>query len=451
MAKAVSIIIRTKNEERWISSCLNSVFNQKFKDFEVIIVDNCSTDKTLEKVKQYDVKVVNIEDFLPGKAINLGIRASSGKYIVCLSGHCIPVDNLWLSNLVKNIKLSKVAGIYGRQEPLSYSSDFDKRDLLISFGLDRKIQKNDSFFHNANSIIRREVWDEISFDEAITNIEDRIWAKEVLKRGYRIIYEPAASVYHYHGIHQDRDQERCQKVVQILEKIEFGGNGNHLNIDKLNVVSVIPVKGTVGCLGKRSLLEFTLRRALDSRYIKHNVVSADNKESLDLARKLGADICILRPSELSRDYVEIQEVLKFTIEQLESMGIIPDIILYLSPTYPFRPKDLIDTLITKLVNGGFDSIIPIIPEFRSCWIEENKQLKRIDEGFIPSKLKNPIKIGISGLGIATYADVIRKGDRLGQKVGIIELDDITYSIDVGKPSGYQLASSIIDSWWKTNK
>ena len=46
----VSIIIRTKNEERWITSCLKSVSRQSYKNFEIIIVDNHSSDKTIEKV-----------------------------------------------------------------------------------------------------------------------------------------------------------------------------------------------------------------------------------------------------------------------------------------------------------------------------------------------------------------------------------------------------------------
>ena len=39
------------------------------------------------------------------------------------------------------------------------------------------------------------------FDETATNIEDRIWGQEMLKLGYRLVYEPNASVYHYNGIH----------------------------------------------------------------------------------------------------------------------------------------------------------------------------------------------------------------------------------------------------------
>ena len=125
----VSIIIRVKNEERWITSCLKGIFSQDYKNFEIIIVDNNSSDLSLEKAKEFKVKTINIEKFKPGKAINDGIRNSSGEIIVCLSGHCVPTSKKWLSNLIKELSNNKIAGVYGRQEPFSFSSDLDKRDL----------------------------------------------------------------------------------------------------------------------------------------------------------------------------------------------------------------------------------------------------------------------------------------------------------------------------------
>ena len=158
----VSLIIRTKNEERWLSSCLGAVFSQSYKAFEVILVDNESTDKTVEKARQYPIKkIVTISNYLPGKALNLGIEESKGKYIVCLSAHCIPTGNAWLGSLVNALEEDETyAGVYGRQEPMSFSASTDKRDLLLVFGLDRIIRTRDSFFHNANSILRKKLWEE---------------------------------------------------------------------------------------------------------------------------------------------------------------------------------------------------------------------------------------------------------------------------------------------------
>ena len=100
--------------------------------------------------------------------------------------------------------------MYGRQEPLSFTSDADKRDLDIVFGSDKIVQTKGSFFHNANSAIRKSIWKKINFDNKISNIEDRIWAEKIIKKGFKIIYEPDSSVYHYHGIHQDGNSHRLK-------------------------------------------------------------------------------------------------------------------------------------------------------------------------------------------------------------------------------------------------
>ena len=99
---------------------------------------------------------------------------------MCLSAHCIPQRADWLSRLHANMAKADVAGVYGRQLPMAYSTPQDKRDLLNTFGLDHRVQVKDTFFHNANSMIRRDLWQQHPFDETVTNIEDRVWAERVL-------------------------------------------------------------------------------------------------------------------------------------------------------------------------------------------------------------------------------------------------------------------------------
>ena len=119
-----------------------------------------------------------------------------------------------------NFNDDKVAGVYGRQLPLSFTDPIDKRDLLITFGLDKRVQVKDHFFHNANSMIPKRIWKKYPFDEEATNIEDRIWGKEVVNAGYRLIYDPEAAVYHHHGLHHGNNIERVKGVVSILEQVE---------------------------------------------------------------------------------------------------------------------------------------------------------------------------------------------------------------------------------------
>lgn len=218
----ISVVVRTKNEEFWIGRCLRAVTLQDYPEKEILVVDSGSADSTLDIVKDFNCTVIRMkpEEFTYGKALNLGFRSARGNFLVSLSAHCIPLNNKWLDRLLINFDSSDIAGVYGRQEPLSDSDAFDKRDLWITFGLDRKIQVNEPFFHNANSMIRRDIWESFPFAEGLSGVEDRDWAKRVLEHGHKIIYDPWASVYHYHGIHQKRDEARCKRVVEVIEKIE---------------------------------------------------------------------------------------------------------------------------------------------------------------------------------------------------------------------------------------
>jgi len=444
----ISIIIRTKNEERWITPCLKSVFNQSHKDFEVIIVDNESTDKTVEKAEKFDVKIVEYKkEYRPGRAINKGIKESKGELIACLSAHCVPVNNKWLTNLKRNFTKKDIAAVYGRQEPMSFTSDADKRDLAITFGLDKKIQVKDSFFHNANSMIRRDIWDKIPFDEVLTNIEDRAWAKNVLEKGYKIIYEPEASVYHYHGIHQNQNKKRCDGVVKILESLDLINN-HVLDIDSLYTVALIPIRGDALYLNNRPLVEYTIEKAKKSKYIDEIIVLTDNKKQAEISKKAGANVPFIRDEKYSSLEVELEAVLKYSIEKLEEKGIFADITVILEPTYPFRPPELVDNLIKQMVYQGLDTITPGKADWGSFWIEKNNSLTRVDEGDIPRTLKKPIHIGLKGLGCVTYPHLLREGKIFGEKVGILEIDNPYSPIEVRNDEDIKFANKLIQDWEK---
>ena len=276
----VSIVIRTKDEEDWIKPCLKQIQNQKFNGkYEIVLVDNMSKDATVKIAKELGVKkIIKIKKFIPGKAINEGIKESIGKKIILISAHCIPKSNLWLSKLYNSLNNKKIAVTYGRQLPLPYTSADDTRDLLYTFGNEQRIQKKDSFFHNAHSIIWKDIWKKYKFCEQAKNIEDRIWGEEVIKNGYFLKYNPQAEVYHYHGLHQHGPTEsfRAKNVSNITKTVLKENNSKIPDVltSKDKVVPIfVPIKREIKDLKK-------FNNFLEKLILKNNTkvfVFADNK------------------------------------------------------------------------------------------------------------------------------------------------------------------------------
>ena len=446
----VSIIIRTKNEDNWLEACLKSISLQSYKNYEIIIVDNGSKDRTLEIAKKYETKIVKIKKFIPGKAINDGIKASNGKIIVCLSAHCIPTDNGWLKNLIKPLKNKKVAGCYGRQKPLAYSSVFDKRDLLTLFGLDKKIHKKDPFFHNANSAFTKSIWKKFPFDEKVTNIEDRIWAKEVLNKKYIIKYEPEASVFHYHGVNQDRDYERCSKVVNILEKLfdDYGDeniNNNKVDLKNLKICAIIPLRGETYKINNKSNLENTIDGMNKSKYLSKIVVSTDNINTQKEAIKLGVESPFLRPKNLSQNFSDIISVANYTLDKLEKKGEKFNLIFLATCDYPFRDHLMYDLMIEKLVHSGLNTIVSASDIRSGVWLQNKKnyEKRQIIDSNVPNlaKEENTLKVSI-GHGCLTYPSLIRSNNIFFNKYNFFVSESQITHLEVSNPEDFKKLESL---------
>jgi len=199
----VSILIRTKNEGRHLEKTLSVLFSQTYKNFEILIVDSGSTDDTLSMARKYPVKLFEIkpEDFSFGYSLNYGIQHARGKYIICLSAHALPIGDAWIQTVIDNFSDERVAAVMTRAMPWPGCNPFDRRGLLRKYERPKMdIAKGPlSIFSNANSVIRKEIWKKVPFDETLTGSEDCDWQMKVAKLNYKIMYEPEAKLYHSHN------------------------------------------------------------------------------------------------------------------------------------------------------------------------------------------------------------------------------------------------------------
>jgi rhamnosyltransferase len=207
---AVAVILRSYNEAHLIQRCLEAVLQQRFDDFEVILVDSGSTDRTLEIARRYErVRIVPIAkaDFTYGRALNVGMRAAAAdsRIGVFLSAHAIPATPHWLDALTAPLFADEqVAGCYGKQTPLPEHlsnrvvAHLARHGYPQCYGETAFVTKTSHFFSNSNAAVRRGCWVANPYDETLPYSEDWFWAKQMIAAGHSIAYAPGACVLHSH-------------------------------------------------------------------------------------------------------------------------------------------------------------------------------------------------------------------------------------------------------------
>ena len=84
MDKKFSIIIPNYNKEDYVEETLNSIFNQTYKNYEVIVIDDASSDNSIEKIKKFDFRLFQTNRKMAGGARNVGLDNATGDYILFL-------------------------------------------------------------------------------------------------------------------------------------------------------------------------------------------------------------------------------------------------------------------------------------------------------------------------------------------------------------------------------
>lgn len=240
--KLVSVIIRTLNEERYLNELLQRINDQHSinYDIEVVIVDSGSTDKTLDIAERWQARIthINKDDFSFGRSLNIGCRFSKGQFLVFISGHCIPVDSHWIERLITPLE-DQCVYTYGRQIGRD-STKYSERQLFQKYFPEvSRIPQAGFFVNNANSAIRRDVWERFLFDEELTGCEDMYLARQIVNAGQKLGYVAEAPVYHIHDETWQRVAIRYEREAIALQRILPEIHINFLDMCKYIIVGIL--------------------------------------------------------------------------------------------------------------------------------------------------------------------------------------------------------------------
>ena len=406
----VNIVVRTFNEEDWIRSCLTRIFAQDYHNMVVTVVDSGSTDATKSIVQEFtNVCLIEIVDFLPGKAINIGIQAQSSEYAMILSAHCLIKGTNCISSYVDFLEENlNVAGVYGKQLPLKYTHPDDARDLMITFGNETRIQKKDSFFHNANSMLRMSVVNQIPIDNSVKHIEDRLWADHVIKGGHQVAYLPEAEVYHYHGLHQHGKTSsfRAEGVVSLLR--QFSGNieeeCEQIHGRKFTCPIVILVDPVVGEL--ESTLD-RVRQVLSELNEENIYLFANDSKFRELC--VGGKVTYLSRAKLGVSSGESFRALsRKLLDAIEAdLEIVSDAVSFIDMSYSHLNLDFIKLARTLLFERCYKAVLPAWQDSGNYWKRDGGVFVELNVNYEKKEDKSELYRSVLGQGGCVRSSEIR--------------------------------------------
>lgn len=215
--KPVSIVIPIKNRGNLLPNLIKNLLNLHYTHFEIIIVDDCSTDNTKDILKKYPIKSISLEKSVgSAQARNIGINEAKNDIIALTDSDCI-VSRNWLNELVPFLEKYDVVG--GK---ILFLNSAEMKLYPINMKNETVINKESAvnFLNTKNMIFRKDLWKRTN---GFLNyrIEDLEFSWRVLKKGFKLIYVPKGLVIHYGNRSILQNIRRFSQYGKSYSKIAF--------------------------------------------------------------------------------------------------------------------------------------------------------------------------------------------------------------------------------------
>ncbi|MFN6945100.1 MAG: glycosyltransferase [Cytophagaceae bacterium] len=199
----VSVIVPVYNDAGRIEKCIEALMNQTYPQnrYEILIVDNGSTDDTCSVIKKYPVKLLAEKEKQSSYAArNKGIKNAMGEVIAFTDSDCIPASN-WIEKGVKNLLQTHNCGLVaGRINIFFRKPDkpnaVELYDSITNFKQKEDLEKR-RFGSTANVFTFKSVFDKVGlFNDSLKSGGDNEWGRRVFSSGYSQIYADDVCVAH---------------------------------------------------------------------------------------------------------------------------------------------------------------------------------------------------------------------------------------------------------------
>tara|TARA_Y100000034_G_scaffold136799_1_gene215861 strand:+ start:8282 stop:9676 length:1395 start_codon:yes stop_codon:yes gene_type:complete len=445
----VTVYIANYNYAHYIEQAIDSVLNQTFQDFELLIFDDGSTDNSKQILKKYKnnpkVKLFFQKNQGHVATSNNAIKASTGEYIIRLDADDWFDESALL--VLSHVLDSKpdIALVYPDYHEVD--SDGNLLGMVRRKKIGSEVKILDLPMHGACTMIRKSVLEDVGGYRKDIRHQDGfdLWIKIIQKY---TPYNVNIPLFYYRK-HSTSITTQSKKILAdkryIKEKFVEERNLN----DGIKSCVIIPVrKGSpihpnlpLEKVGGKPLIAYSIESALKSNADKVIVATEDNNIA-DVAKNFGAEV-IMRPEELAREDTKIEPTILYVLEKLREQNFVPNIVSILYSTSPLIRSTHINETINTLLIFDSDSVVSV---------KENPSLhyKHGENGLEPIFRKRGLKsereflYEESGGIITTKTDVINSVSLVGEKISHIILTE-DEAVDIEDKFTFWLARKIIEN------
>ena len=448
----VTVYITAHNYGKYVKKAIDSVLAQKFNDWELIVINDGSTDNTKEILKKYSshgkIKVIHQEKKGLAVTNNIALRLSRGEYIMRLDADDYLDENalLVLANILDSHRdVGLVYPDYYRVDERGEIIDIERRKKV---GKDAKLL--DLPAHGACTMIRKTcLLDLGGYDESLSCQDGYdLWIRFINRfKPYNV--NIPLFYYRQHPLSLTRDKEKI-----LLTRHGIKRNFVRNNFRKIpKVLAIIPVRkesdaSTASALKEftgRPLIDFTLLEAKKTKLLDKIVVSSDDELILKHAVKFSGISCVRRPKELSLPNSRIEPTVDYVLKILKKEeNYRPDAVMLLYIHTPLRKYIHIEKAIDTMLIFGVDSVVSVCEDFSFYY-------RHTRDGLTPFLRKRLLRLEREALykeNCALYlsrVSSITKDNFLGKRIGHITMLP-QESIKLDNEFDFWLAEKVAKEW-----
>ena len=441
----VSVYIVNHNYGDYLDKAIESVLNQTLDDYEIIFIDNGSTDSSRKKIEKYynnkKIKIILQKNIGLNAANNVALKLARGRYIIRLDADDFFDKNaleILVSKLEKDDNLGMVFSDY-------YTVD-QKGDLIEMYRRHdfNEVELLDQPAHGACSMVRKEFLLAINGYDESYHCQDGwdLWVRFIRNFNISNVNLPLF-YYRQHGKNLTKGKKKILSTrAKILKKNAEKKTGTHQNC-----IAIIPVRGTfeneessaLKFLGKKRLIDWTIDEAIKSKKITDIVITTPDENIIRHVNKKYKDILTYkRDLRLARFDISLDEALTDLFENIRlELKIEKIFILFIE--YPFRSWKFLDMASDTMDIFDIDRVISVKPENRKMYKHSGKSLVPINNQLFLKQEKDDIFSETGGIYLIKRGTMFKDKD-IDKKIGHINIDPLG-SFDINSDYGWELAKS----------